>query len=146
MLAQMQAASPEQVSTWLMGACGFLGVVVLILTGLNQFKQWMAKPARPVKQRRPLGERFITRAEHEGTAKTASDALGKLESYTRDRTHELNNTVHQIQLRVTEQRVEVGHMIEQRINPLIGKIEKIDRVVVAIGVKVGVPIDGIESV
>jgi heme exporter protein D len=60
MLAQVNqfGVAPEQVGVWLGCALGVIAGVVLVLSGINQWRRLM----RPARKRR---DGFITRGEHE---------------------------------------------------------------------------------
>lgn len=142
LLAQMQAASPEQLSNWLVGGAAILGIAVMILTGANQIKQLRAVPARTKRSR---DDRYVTRHELEKCEKAILDKLAEHEKYTHGRLHELTDVVHALNIKVAAQPGQMRDMIDATITPLARKIDAIIRTTVAIGVKVGIPVDTDEN-
>lgn len=124
MLAQIpiQNATPSQLGEWLIPLAALLGIGLMLLSALNQWKQYHAKPAEPPPPER--GEMPVTRAEMEKLEHDLSTQLGKYEEYTRTRLHELANAIQAVGMKQATQPVEVRSMIDAAIKPMSEKIDK----------------------
>lgn len=146
LIAQIPNATPGEIGAWLVSAAAIIAIIVLVLTGLNQAKQLRAKP---IKVKRPIDERFVTRAEHDrlekelteritSGQKSLTDKFDKHEDYTHSRFHELAQQVQNLGLKIAEQPHDTREMIDKALIPLMSKLDIVSTTVTAIAVKVGI--------
>lgn len=131
MLAQLPTAAPAEIGVWLMALAAIAFVVVQILSGLNQYKQWAQASV-------PASEKFVTKSELDKTEGALLAQFNKHEDYTHKRLHELADSINTLTLKFAGQPNEVRHMIDASITPLARKIDALMTAVVALGVKLGV--------
>lgn len=132
MLSQIPTSSPGELGAWLVALAGVVGIIVLILTGLNQYRQWTTPVLKP---RRSPDEKFVTRAE----LKAICDQIDKHETYTHQRFHDVNNSIHAVTLKLESQPNAMRQMIDAAIGPLSTKIDRMAVTIAAIGARLNLP-------
>jgi hypothetical protein len=153
--AQIPSSTPSGMGEWLVGFAAAVGIIVLILTGMNQWKQFM-RPARKV--RRAFAERFVTKAELKQAVETLTEqmtryettlgaALSKHEDYTHRRLHELSNAVNNVTLKVAEQTALMRELVIEGLKPICAKVDRLAVTTTAIAVRLQLPVqvDGIRA-
>ena len=135
MLAQVPNSTAGEIGAWIIAFAGVAAILVLLLTGVNQWRQLVAKPA---KLKVPMADRYITRAEHEKTEMKILQRMDRHEEYTRERLHELGNTMQAVNLKVASQPSEMRSMLDVAIQPLHRKIDSVATLVAALSAKAGI--------
>ncbi len=103
MLAQVNqfGVAPEQVGVWLGCALGVVAGVVLVLTGINQYRR-LTRP----KRKRSQG--FITRGEHELSEQRIFARLDRHELESRKWRDEVGRELTAINIQLTRIATKVG--------------------------------------
>lgn len=128
----MPQSTPAEIGTWLIPAVAVFGIGILVLRGMNEWKVWRAAP----KVDRD-GE-TVTRAELEKIERELSGQFTRHEGYTRDRLHELSNSLQTLSNKFAGQPMETRIMIDAAMRPIQEKVDVMSVTVAAIGAKMGI--------
>lgn len=136
----MPPTTAGEVGLWLACAAAFIGVIVLALTAINQWRK-LLQPAEI-----PPGREVVTRSELDRVEQSlkldisradaslkadidrvdreTKDKIDKLSAYVRDRFHELGNSMNQMSTAQAAMPIEVRRSIDQALAPLIAKVDR----------------------
>lgn len=111
----------EQVGVWVGCFCAIVFLVVMVLTGINQGN----KLFRPVKRRRPIDERYVTRAELKASTEPLWRDMREIRDFYNGRCEELNKSVTALTVSAVTAQGEMRKMIDLALDPVEKKLDKL---------------------
>lgn len=110
-------STPEQVGLWLACCGAILGMGVLVVVGMNNYRQW----SKPAKRRRTADERFVTRLELKHEIVPLCSRVIELER----RCNDFHSALTANTIANAGQKEEMRKMIDLALDPVEKKLDKL---------------------
>lgn len=112
----------EQVGIWIGCFCAVLFTAVMILTGMNQYRQW----AQP-KQKKPRSpdDRPVRHGEFTQWRHKVDGELKELEADAHKKFHDLTQRIQDTMLLSVKQRDDMRTMIDEALEPVEKKLDEL---------------------